>query len=46
MPSTRPSKWPVAMKDSTPGTRMLNFSCEPSSEPMVNSEKDAGATVS
>ena len=46
MPSTLPSKEPVAMKDSTPGTRMLQISCVPSSEPMVNTENDAGAVVS
>ena len=46
MPSTRPSNEPVAMNDNTPGTRTLNSSCEPSREPTVNSENDAGATVS
>ena len=34
------------MNTSTRGTRTLQTSCDPSSEPIVNSEKDAGATVS
>ena len=46
MPSTVPSSEPVAMNESTRGTRTLQTSCDPSREPIVNSEKDAGATVS
>jgi hypothetical protein len=45
-PSTSPSNDPVAMNDSTRGTRMLQTSSEPSRVPTVNSENDAGATVS
>ena len=34
------------MNDSTPGTRTLQTSFDPSSEPIVNTENDAGAAVS
>ena len=46
MPSTVPSNDPVAMNDSTPGTRTLQTSFDPSRMPIVNSENDAGAVVS
>ena len=46
MPSTTPFQSPVAMSDSTFGTRRLHTSADPSSVPMVNSENDAGPEVS
>ena len=47
MPSTLPSKCPVARNESSPGTVMENFSSLPSGVPIVNSENGASdASVS